>query len=354
MVLFLELSSETEKKELTVGTQKRRYGGFTIVECVVALTIVLLLSILLLPTIQRSRETARKNQCQYNLKQIGMAFTQYEQAFRTFPASYYFVHKPDVFPGLCCQGTENDGNIHLYTEMLLPFLDHAPIYNRINFSAPFFSPYDWPGFGLYTEPNQAVMGTVIPEFICPSAPHPSTTYTAMDTSLNTTIVWNTGVMDYSPSGGVWGNTADDALDEPHPSGWFDGILSRNHRTMSRDRITDGASNVILMFELAGRNDVYRAGRRVPENNTVGGGWADFHNADNWLSGSRNDGTGGSDSGPCLLNCTNESGVGMYGFHEGLVYVLMADGSVRALNQNTENGVIIKLISTDGGSSVPSF
>ena len=57
---------------------------------------------------------------------------------------------------------------------------------------------------------------------------------------------------------------------------------------------------------------------------------------------------------CLLKGTNESGVGMYGFHESLVNVLMAEGVVRPLNQHTENGVIIKLISIDGGASLSEF
>lgn len=347
------IPSETSEEQ-AVAHQTSRCRGFTIFEFVVVLVVLVLLAALLFPFIQQAREASRRNQCQSHLRQIGLAFQQYDQAFRTFPASYYFVHKPDVLPGLCCYGEENDGNIHLYTEMLLPYLDQTTIYNRINFSAPYFSPHDWPGFGTYTEPNQAVTGTVIPVFLCPTAPHSSRSYTTSDSTLGTTISWTSGVMDYSPSCGVWGNTTDDALDEPHRSGWLDGVLSRNHRTMTPDRISDGASNVILMFELAGRNEVYRVGRRIPGNSTVGGGWADFHNAENWLSGSRNDGTGGSDSGTCLLNCTNESGVGMYGFHEGLVNVLMADGVVRSLNQNTENGVIIKLISIDGGASLSEF
>ena len=86
---------------------------------------------------------------------------------------------------------------------------------------------------------------------------------------------------------------------------------------------------MLMYELAGRNDLWRNGKLVTTNGTIGGGWADINNAENWMCGSSYDGT--TQDGPCFVNCTNEGGVGMYSFHTGLANLVLGDGSVRGLS-----------------------
>jgi len=332
-----------------MAEQRCRNRGFTALELIVVAVVVCLLVSLLLPAVQSAREAARSRQCQNNLRQIGLAFQQYEGNFGVFPAAYYLVHRLGPLSRFCCDGPADDGNVHLYTEMLLPYLDRADLYQRIDFSSPYFSPFEWPDVGKYSAPNQAVMSTPISVFRCPSTARKATVYTTTDSTLGVDITWTSGSMDYSPSAGIWGNTTDDASDEPHPSGWMDGILSDNHRALKTDDVSDGVSNVMLMYELAGRNDLYRVGKLVQTNATIGGGWADFNNAENWITGTKFDGTGGSDSGACLVNCTNESGAGMYSFHNNMVHILMADSSVRNLSQNVQNSLIVKLVSIDGGS-----
>jgi prepilin-type processing-associated H-X9-DG protein len=100
---------------------------------------------LLLPAVQSAREAARRSQCRNNLKQIGLALHNYNDAYGTFPPAYI----PDA----------SGKPMHSWRVLILPFIDQAQLYEEYDFSEP----WDGPS-------NSRLLSRMPPVYACPSDP----------------------------------------------------------------------------------------------------------------------------------------------------------------------------------------
>jgi prepilin-type N-terminal cleavage/methylation domain-containing protein len=307
--------------------------GFTLVELLVVIAIIGVLVSLLLPAVQAAREAARRMQCQNNLKQLGLAFHNFESANKALPPLY-------------TDGGYPAAPNHFCLTFVLPYMEQQALADMVDLKLNGYGPEN---FVAFTKP--------VPTLLCPSA--------ALDGPL---IPYGTGGKwpvlpsgytdrqmartDYAaPSGvsGTWVTASVGSLAIPLPAAPT--MMERNKMAPFAGT-TDGLSNTLLLVEDAGRPYRYGGGFRKRgadrEGQGAAGAWGD---QDSWFGingADRNLGTQGS--GPDAINGSSDNEI--YGFHPAGANVLNGDGSVRLLKTNTSLAVIAIFASRRGGEVLP--
>ncbi len=199
--------------------------GFTLVELLVVIAIIGVLVALLLPAVQAAREASRRTHCQNNLRQFGLALTNYEAALGQLPAGV-----EAAFP------TPNPVDAQFrataYT-LLLSYFEQLAVADRYDFSQPFFL--------QKLELHQIEVQL----FTCPSNGHQF---------LETTFYSDIGLLpgdrfattDYAFNHGATDSWCLKADFPPEEKGVFTvGAASKLRQ------VTDGTSNTFAMGEAAG-------------------------------------------------------------------------------------------------------
>jgi prepilin-type N-terminal cleavage/methylation domain-containing protein len=142
--------------KLAVRLSKNRGYAFTLVELLVVIAIIGVLVALLLPAVQQAREAARRSSCLNNMKQIGLAIAQYELSKKVYPSS----NTDEVF-------VWDDGRSelnHSWASVIMPYVEESALKDKINFK-----------ISALETVNEAIAGTIVPVYRCPSYSGPMIT-----------------------------------------------------------------------------------------------------------------------------------------------------------------------------------
>jgi prepilin-type N-terminal cleavage/methylation domain-containing protein/prepilin-type processing-associated H-X9-DG protein len=111
--------------------------GFTLIELLVVIAIIAVLIALLLPAVQAAREAARRIQCTNNLKQLGLAFANYESTNQMWCMGAMTLGGGNAalagnpVPNANSPGAVNGLN---WVALILPYIEQGTISSSINFS----------------------------------------------------------------------------------------------------------------------------------------------------------------------------------------------------------------------------
>lgn len=153
--------------------------AFTLVELLVVIAIIGILVGLLLPAVQAAREAARRMQCGNNMKQIGLAFMNFESAYKFLPKGPY--DGDPSLPGMvyneiapayesgttCCNAAHPNGWSQWFK--ILPYIEQSNVYNIARFDLPAVQSgraFDYNG-------EDTVAAALISTYYCPSRRSPT-------------------------------------------------------------------------------------------------------------------------------------------------------------------------------------
>jgi prepilin-type N-terminal cleavage/methylation domain-containing protein/prepilin-type processing-associated H-X9-DG protein len=253
-------------------------SGFTLIELLVVIAIIAVLIGLLLPAVQKVRESAARSSCSNNLKQLALACHQYQDSNGFLP-----VNGPGATFSM-------GGPNWSWLAHILPNIEQGNLYTQMNI----------PNSNLG---NQAGLATPIKTFLCPSDQaingQPRTNTADIGGNVGQTNYkgvcgdnWCWGSFQFAPPGGAGPNCGADGLEAGN--GIFyrtDGLPNtRGHGKISLTMIKDGTSSTFMIGEDIPAlnqwcawpyNNAAVGTCSIPLNNAMQAGQPGFNNPGDW-------------------------------------------------------------------------
>lgn len=285
-----------------------RRSGFTLIELLVVIAIIAILIGLLLPAIQKVRETASKLSCSNNLKQLGLSFQNYQTTH-------------EVFPSLTGSYSGGQAPIH-WPINLLPYLEQENIFKNYNQQSPWAS-----------TTNISAITTKVKIFLCLSTPDISSYMPLAPNGKKYATLDYTPMVNIDPvqmAAGYVNPPPDQNLGFMNP---YDGVRITD--------ISDGLSNTLILGEDAGFPVYFQKGKILNNGIAFPWSWAGDYPWTNF-DGCNQDGSLG---GPFTMNGSNICE--FYSFHLGGANFLMGDGHVIFISENIPSKEMAKKITRSG-------
>jgi len=149
---------------------RRTARGFTLIELLVVIAIIAILIGLLLPAVQKVRESAARAKCINNMKQIGIACHSYNDSFNNLPPAVLLAgitNPGGAQPSDVMSSYRNPPFGPNWAVIILPQMEQSALYAQAEASIQDYKAKA----ALTIAPDQswrAIVSTVVPSYQCPS------------------------------------------------------------------------------------------------------------------------------------------------------------------------------------------